>query len=150
SDVIVVLNNFSTERERSKAQRMADKLLSQGLASQILNVREYLSDSVLSELGLNPRQYWQNNPYFSSAQFAALHWSMPRCDYLLHMTGDTWLHQPVDWIPTAINAMNEVPSMAGFNLCCGEGYARIYTRRAKEQTVRFWISRERRRFPGED
>jgi hypothetical protein len=142
SAVIVALNNFRSERERGRARRKAERLVSSGLASVVLDTHEYLSDEVLASIGLDHARYWTRNPYFSTGQFAALHWSLKRADYLLHMTGDSYLRWPVDWIPRALDHAEKLPDMVGFNLCRG-GHSNLYRRLASEETDHFWISSER-------
>lgn len=128
ADVIVVLNNFRNRDEALAARAMADHLIDLGLATKIIGAAEYLTTDVLTDLGLDPLRYWCLNPYFSSAQFAALHYAKPRCEYLLHMTGDVWLQTPCQWIPKALTALEASPDMAGFNLCC-TGHEALYERR---------------------
>ncbi len=143
SSVIVALNNFRTDRERANARRMADRLVGLGLANVVLDAEKYLTADVLASLGLEPFQYWKRNPYFSTGQFSALHWSLKRADYLLHMDGDVCLEWPVDWIPRALARAETVPDMAGFNLCRGVGHASVYRRFASAETDHFWLSHER-------
>jgi hypothetical protein len=114
-DIVIVLNNFKSDKSRLKAHRAAEKIKRMGLATQIFDAADYLTDEVLSGLGLTPVVYWDNNPYFSSAQFTALHYAKEKADFLLHLCGDVWLYKKGPFIDRAIKQF--VPSLAGMNLC---------------------------------
>lgn len=115
SDVVIVLNNFKNGKSRLKAHRAAEKLKKMGLATQIFDAADYLTDEVLSGFGLTPAVYWENNPYFSSAQLAALHYAKGKADFLLHLCGDVWLYKKGAFIERAVEQFG--PVIAGMNLC---------------------------------
>lgn len=143
SDVVVVLNNFRNSSEHRSARKMADRLVSLGLATCVLDVHSYLTDSVLVELGLDPLTYWERNPYFSAAQFSAYHWARTRAEYVFHMNGDVWIDRETEWVTRAIEKVSIYPGMFGFNLCRNV-YFDLYERRSKlgknYSSDDFWVS----------
>lgn len=144
SDVVVVLNNFRSVSEYKSARRMADRLVSLGLATCVLDVHSYLTDDALVDLGLDPSAYWGWNPYFSAAQFSAYHWARTRGEYIFHMNGDVWIDRETEWVPRALGRISNHPSMFGFNLCRNvyiDLYDRLSTLGNNYSTEDFWISR---------
>jgi hypothetical protein len=138
--VAIILNNFRSDRESRRALKMGKKLVRLGLATDVIVAREYLTESRLSAFGLNANNYWQRNPNFSSAQLTGLAWAAEHSDYVLHMNGDVWLQQPVEWVGAALDAAGELPKMAGFNLCRDIYRTTIYPERAHDIRAPFWIA----------
>ncbi|WP_456392300.1 hypothetical protein, partial [Nitratifractor sp.] len=70
---IVIINNIPNVSEMKRAKSMALKLKSLGLVDEYIVVDEYLNPSVLRSFNLK-EDFWSMNPYFSTAQIAALHY----------------------------------------------------------------------------
>jgi len=144
SDVLIVLNNFESEKDWKKAQKAAHKLIDMGLATRCIDALSYLTDDVLKEFGLEGKRFWKQNPYFATSQITALHWLRKRADYVLHMAGDVWLDRPMNWIPAVLPEIESRPEMLGFNLCRGvyeQNYPICYPNWNQDEDDVFWVSR---------
>ena len=88
SEKVLVLNNFRSEKSRKKALALSDKLVKEGLLTNVLDAKEYLDRETLESFSLDYKLFWDLNPYYSCAQLAALHYSMGKSDFLLQTCGD--------------------------------------------------------------
>ena len=114
---LVVLNNFNDPAEERRARKKALKLIQLGLATDCIHAPSYLSDKILQSYGLQPTDYWKQNPFFSTTHLAALHWLRDKADWFFFFNGDVWLKTPANRLPRAMKALSRNPQIRGLNLC---------------------------------
>lgn len=136
---LIVLNNFNTPAEAARARRAAYRLVTAGLATSVVSAQELLTDPVLVKFGLDPKLFWQRNPWFSTAHLAALHLLQGEADWMVYQSGDVWLEQPDHWLPRALAALAAEPDIRGLNLCRNI-YRDHYPAYCDRETPDLWCS----------
>ncbi|WP_457608718.1 hypothetical protein [Nitratifractor sp.] len=134
---LLVVNNLYGH-QRSAVEKAASRLLAEKVVTEVIWAEEYLTEERLESFGLHANGYWSQNPYFSSAQLAALSYLHDKSEFVLHMAGDVWLQQCGEWIERALEGVKKYPQMLGFNLTRNI-YLKEYPRWADFEDENFWI-----------
>ena len=88
---VVVLNNFASSAQKSKARQAARKLVERQILTDYLEVERILTDDALLRFNLTPSDFWENNPWYSTAHLSALTWLRQRTKWMFFINGDVWL-----------------------------------------------------------
>jgi len=136
---VVVLNNFASLSQQSKARRAARKLINERILTQFLEVEEILTDDALERFHLVPSEFWKNNPWYSTAHLSALTWLRERSRWMFFINGDVWLAHSGEWLPRALAALSEHPEILGLNLCRNIYEQTLYPERCSSETTDLWI-----------
>lgn len=116
AEKILVINNV---KDRNPVLKAAQHRVDEGVLTRVL-IADEIAPSMLASFGLKREEFqpgpdggqYQNvNPdwiyYNALAPLAAIY--AAKSDYLLYLTGDVRLEQPIDWIGKAIRLMEEDP-----------------------------------------
>jgi len=147
---LIVLNNFDSPNEAARARRAAERLVGEGLATQVVNAEHILTESALACIGLDPQIFWQRNPWFTTAHLAALHILRGQARWICYQSGDVWLDARAVWVPRALKALAREPDVRGLNLCRNI-YREYYAANCDDETPDLWVSAwwGRREQPGQ-
>jgi hypothetical protein len=136
---LVVLNNFASPAEAARARQAAERLVTEGWATQVVTAETVLTGAVLAGFGLDPGRFWQRNPWFTTAHLAALHVLRGRAQWLCYQSGDVWLDRPAAWVPRALQVLAPEPDVRGLNLCLNI-YRDHYPVNCDRETADLWVS----------
>jgi hypothetical protein len=128
---LLIINNVS---DLEAVKRAAQSLVDRGILTRYIVAEDVLPFFDLRRSDFNDWQY-----YNALAPLAAIYHC--QSDYLLYVTGDVYLKQPVCWIPRALRFLAKRPEVKVANLTWNDNY-----REAKEESYRstwnFFVAKE--------
>lgn len=128
---LLIINNVS---DPEAVQKAAEAKVNEGVLTRYIVASDVLPFFNLERSDFNDWQY-----YNALSPFNAIHFC--EGDYLLYLTGDVCLKEPVSWLPRAVRFMEKRPEVKVANLTWNDNY-----REAKKESYRktwnFYVAKE--------
>lgn len=128
---LLIINNVS---DLEAVKRAAQTHVDRGVLTRYIVAEDILSFFGLKRSDFNEWQY-----YNALAPLNAIY----HCnnEYLLYLTGDVYLKQPVDWIPRALRFMEKRPEVMVANLAWNDNYREV-KKESYRGTWNFFVAKE--------